>query len=426
MIPNILSLPKSFGIGNFQITFYALIILTAGLTALFYGMIRFKKMNLDPTRLENVFLVAFPSGLVGARIWYIICQFQTEFKYYFEQSFWTGLGSFIGIKNGHFKGIAGIAVEGGALLGIIVGMLFVHFRRKEMKVFDISDVIVPVILLSQAIGRWGNFFNQEVYGQPTDPSSWSWLGQWFVDQMTVGGQFRTPLFLIESLFNILGFLIILVFTLKPVKEKLHLAPGTTTFAYFVWYGLLRALMEPLRDTRYIMNNSISVTMSWIFFGFGVTGIIMSYVYKLYLRKKFHLHGLDKRVAPNVYLEYCSDNYIDYDFNIVLKPGHTTSKTEDVINYNHDENAAVNILLEGRTKHIPSEGNTVLAAKSKNARPRVTPKVQNPLAHASTKTTKKTQTTKKVETKKKTTSLKEKKKENVGKRVATTKTKKPTK
>jgi large conductance mechanosensitive channel protein len=155
MIPNILSLPKSFGIGNFQITFYALIILTAGLTALFYGMIRFKKMNLDPTRLENVFLVAFPSGLVGARIWYIICQFQTEFKYYFEQSFWTGLGSFIGIKNGHFEGIAGLAVEGGALLGIIVGKnfsdLYVELNGSPLMYGKFIQAIIDFLIVAFCI-----------------------------------------------------------------------------------------------------------------------------------------------------------------------------------------------------------------------------------------------------------------------------------
>jgi phosphatidylglycerol:prolipoprotein diacylglycerol transferase len=388
---NLYALPKSFGFGNFQITFYAVIILCAGLVALGYGMIRLKKMNLNPTRLETVFFVAFPAGLIGARIWYIICQFQTEFLPYFEQNFWAGLGTFFGFYNGSWHGIAGLAIEGGALAGIVVGMLFVHKYRKEMKVFDISDVIVPVILLSQAIGRWGNFFNQEVYGAVTDASAWSFMGQWFIDQMTIDGAFRTPLFLIESFFNVIGFLIIFIFTLKPIKTKLHLAPGTTTFAYFVWYGLLRALMEPLRDSKFIMNSYISVTMSWIFFGFGIVGIIMSYVYKYFLRKKFKLHGLDKRVAPHVYLEYCSDNYIDEDFNIVLSHDEkeknnvsTSQKEPEVINYNHDPNAAVNILLEGRVKRrVESEVNLPVTSNPNAKKPRGNlpgKKVNNPRAH----------------------------------------------
>lgn len=399
---NLYTLPKSFGFGNFQITFYAIIILTAGLVALGYGMLRLKKMKLNPTRLETVFIVAFPAGLIGARIWYIICQFQTEFLPYFQQNFWYGLGTFFGFYNGSWKGIAGLAIEGGALAGIVVGMIFVHRHRKEMKVFDISDVIVPVILLSQAIGRWGNFFNQEVYGAATDASAWSWLGQWFVDQMTIEGAFRTPLFLIESFFNIIGFLVILVFTLKPVKEKLHLAPGTTTFAYFVWYGLLRALMEPLRDPKFIMNSNISVTMSWIFFGFGITGIALSYAYKYFLRKKFKLHGLDKRVAPHVYLEYCSDNYIDEDFNIVLGHNETNKAIEtsvkeekpvEVINYNHNPNAAVEILMEGRVKRRIENEYMVPSVNNPNAKkPRTNlteKKVNNPKAHKQGTTTRKT-------------------------------------
>ena len=206
MTVKVLALPKSFGIGSFQITFYSIFILTGALLALLIGMIRVKKLHYDPKRLENLFLAAFPAGLVGARLWYIICQWH-EFAPAFKDSFWVGLGNLFGITENGIQ-ISGLAIEGGVFLGVIVGILFAMKYRKEMKPLDVADVCVPGILLAQAVGRWGNFFNQEVYGKAVDPSGWSWMGSWFVDQMTIDGAFRNPLFLIEGLLNIAGFLVL--------------------------------------------------------------------------------------------------------------------------------------------------------------------------------------------------------------------------
>ena len=312
-----LALPKSFGIGNFQITFYSLFILTGAILALLIGMYRIKKLGYDPHRLENVFLIAFPSGLVGARLWYIICQFGSEFLPVFKQDgFFAGLGNLFGITSSGIQ-ISGLAIEGGVVLGILAGVIFVMKRRKEMRPLDIADCVIPGILLAQAIGRWGNFFNQEVYGKVVDPSGWSWLGNWFVNQMTIDGGFRQPLFLIESLINIGGFLF-LTFVLGKWLKK-YLTPGTVSFSYFIWYGTVRAILEPLRDPEFIMTGYISVSTSIVFIIIGVIGIALLYSYRFYFKKKFKLHIFDKKISPNVYVDFATNNYNDQDNNIIEKP-----------------------------------------------------------------------------------------------------------
>lgn len=313
MTVKVLALPKSFGIGSFQITFYSIFILTGALLALLIGMIRVKKLHYDPKRLENLFLAAFPAGLVGARLWYIICQWH-EFAPAFKDSFWVGLGNLFGITENGIQ-ISGLAIEGGVFLGVIVGILFAMKYRKEMKPLDVADVCVPGILLAQAVGRWGNFFNQEVYGKAVDPSGWSWMGSWFVDQMTIDGAFRNPLFLIEGLLNIAGFLV-LTFGLGNKFVRKYLTPGTVTLGYFVWYGVVRAILEPMRDPAFIMADYISVVTSIVFVVFGVVGLALLYAYRYYFKKKFNLHLFDKRIAPNVYVDFATDQYVDQNNNVI--------------------------------------------------------------------------------------------------------------
>ena len=283
---NYLLLPESFGIGSIQIAYYAIFILTGAVLALLIGMIRVKKLGYNPSRLENLFLVAFPAGIIGARAWYIICTWGEKFLPVFDnEGFWAGLGHMFGITSSGIK-LEGLAIQGGALLGIVVGVWFVMRFRKEMKALDVADCCIPGILLAQAIGRLGNFFNREIYGMPVDKGPWEWLGNVFIEQMTIGGEFRLPLFLIEGSINIVGFLF-LTFVLGHFLKK-YLLPGTASAGYFIWYGTVRMILEPLRDSVDIMGDYISV------------------------------HWFDKKVADGIYLDFASDNYLDQDNNIISK------------------------------------------------------------------------------------------------------------
>lgn len=313
---NYFLLPESIVIGDIQIAYYSIFILIGALLALVIGMVRVKKLGYNPSRLENLFLVAFPAGIVGARAWYVICTWGEKFLPVFEyDGFWIGLGNIFGITSSGIK-LEGLAIQGGALLGIVAGVWFVMTYRKEMKALDVADCCIPGVLLAQAIGRLGNFFNREIFGMPVDSKPWEWLGDVFIEQMTIGGSFRLPLFLIEGSINIFGFLF-LTFVLGRFLKK-YLLPGTISASYFIWYGTVRMFLEPLRDSQDIMGDYISVKSSIVFIIFGIVIIGFMYVYRYYLKKRFKLHWFDKKIKKGVYLDFASNNYLDNDNNIITK------------------------------------------------------------------------------------------------------------
>lgn len=290
---NILALPTSFNIGPLTITLYALCILLGALLSLVLSMWSMKRKGYDPKELENLFLVAFPLGLVGARLWYCIWQAH-EFV---RGNIWLSLLACIGVEKTssgfQFLGLSGLAIQGGVILGVLSGVMFVKKYRKNMKLVDIADTAVPTILVAQAVGRWGNFFNREVYGQPTSADNWKWMGQWFIDQMTIPGaglkpgEIATPLFLIEGMINSLGF--ILLFIVMGIFLKKYILPGVITFSYFIWYGIVRFVMEPLRNQDFIMtpNGEFSTSQftALLFIIAGCIGVGFLYINHYLLKPK---------------------------------------------------------------------------------------------------------------------------------------------
>lgn len=269
---NILTLPTGIKLGNFEIRFYALFILAGAIIAYLLSRYFVKKAGYDDKILEGTFYLAFPMGIVGARIWYVIAEWSKEFAsqpFYKVFAIWEG----------------GLAIQGGAILGILVGVLYVHHRKPNYNVLAIADYVVPNILLAQAIGRWGNFFNQEVYGKACDVGGWKILGSTFVEQMTINGEFRQPLFLIEGIVNVLGF-VVLFYVVRLLLKK-YLRPGYLVAGYLIWYGLTRVILEPLRDSQYKMGNNImaSQAMAYVFIVLGIGLIFCFYFLDKYLKNR---------------------------------------------------------------------------------------------------------------------------------------------
>lgn len=263
--------------GSFRLTFYGLIIVSGVVVVYcicdrqFY--LKYGKHNI----LDNVALTAFPAGIIGARIWYVVGNWERMFKGRpFTEVFaiWDG----------------GLTILGGAALGIVVGLLFVKTRRKYVSISFTMDVCIPSILLAQAIGRWGNFFNCEVYGQAAQISSWSFLPTWIVNQMTVSnsgaivlpeGQMYVPLFLIEGIVNVIGYFV-LRYALGEGLKKWRKG-GELGAAYFIWYGITRIIMEPLRDGEFNMGSdgawSVVNSLMYILIGLAIIVIIQLNAYR---------------------------------------------------------------------------------------------------------------------------------------------------
>lgn len=247
---------------GFQVKFYGiLIVLGACLSYVVCDHYFFKKFK-EHGLIDTLFIFAFLCGVIGARLWY--CFVLEPAKYI------ANPGEIIKIFEG------GMAIQGGAIAGIIGGVAFVLIFRKYVDIRFAMDVAIPSILLAQVVGRWGNFFNQEVYGKVISEQALYWLPTIVRNNMFVSGEYRVPLFLIEGIINLGGYFFIRYFLGK--KLKMHIGLGYQASFYLIWYGMVRAVLEPLRE-GFTLNMGSSEAygymQSWIIaFAMIGAGIVM--------------------------------------------------------------------------------------------------------------------------------------------------------
>ncbi len=268
--------------GDFHLAWYGVIIVSGALVSYFVAdRIMFKEYKRHGL-LDIVILIAFPAGIIGARVWYVVGNFEREFA--------NGKGNPFAIWDG------GLTILGGAVAGVLAGYLLIKFARKYCDPRFTMDACVPAILLAQAIGRWGNFFNNEVYGQTVSESGWMWLPSWIRNQMhfdgytgrfLAAGMMNVPLFLIESVFNIAGYFIIAYLLGKGLKK--YLVRGDLTGFYFIWYGIVRVIMEPMRNASFNMgaDNAWSICNSLIYIVIGLALCSYFHFYDYYKKNENH-------------------------------------------------------------------------------------------------------------------------------------------
>ena len=285
LLPNGFSFEKGFVTpmqGGANIAFYAICILSGALFV--YALsdhFHYKKYH-EHGLIDSTFLIAFPAGIIGARIAYVIGNWH-EFA---SKDFWHVFAIWEG----------GLTILGGAIAGIVVGVAWYMFRNKDKSIWFAVDVIVPTILIAQAVGRWGNFFNCEVHGGLVPIEYWRWLPSFIVENSkyssTQGwapsGYIYAPLFFVEACVNMLGYFVLAhVF---GVKFKKITEPGDLCFGYVIWYGATRVFMEPLRDSSFNMGADGYWSWLWslIFVGVGTLLIVINHVVRYY--KKFKNNG----------------------------------------------------------------------------------------------------------------------------------------
>lgn len=262
-------LPTGFKVFGITITYYAIFILIGALLALFLAAYEARRKGYTWDYFTAIFVIAFPSGIVGARLWYVIAQWETEFGF-------ADFGKVFRIWDG------GLAIQGGALLGIAAGMLAIHYLRRGSKVLEAVDYAVVGILVAQAIGRIGNFFNHEVYGMLVNRSSWSFLPSFILNQMqesmSVPDLINVPLFLVEGIINLCGYFIIQNLIKPLMKDKFKY--GDAACLYIMYYGIVRAVMEPMRNPDFIMGSKTqaSFVMAVLFIGVGAMLLIFNHLY----------------------------------------------------------------------------------------------------------------------------------------------------
>ena len=216
--------PRTFSLGPMTVYFYGLIIAVGLMLAVMYACRRSREFGLtEDTVLDGVLWVT-PFAIVCARAYYVAFSWAD----YADNPI-----SVFYIWNG------GIAIYGG-VLGAILGMA-VLCRVKKVKFTAALDLILMVFLLGQSIGRWGNFFNREAFGAPTD----SFFRMGLFNQVTGNWEYYHPTFLYESVWNAIGFVIL---TRLCSRRKYD---GQVALGYAAWYGLGRCFIEGLRmDSLY--------------------------------------------------------------------------------------------------------------------------------------------------------------------------------
>ena len=226
--------PYSFNLFGLEIYFYGVIIALGFILAALYCAKRAKEFGLSSDELYELVIWLIPTCIIGARLYYVL--FKLDY-------FIANPDKIFALRDG------GLAIYGGIIAGIIVGIIWC--RAKKIRVFAVADLTAFGLLIGQSVGRWGNFINREAFGAQTE--IFCRMG------LTVPG-FETlyvhPTFLYESLWNLLGLIVLHIWS-KKGKRKYD---GQVFWLYILWYGLGRAWIEGLRtDSLYIGSTDIRVS-----------------------------------------------------------------------------------------------------------------------------------------------------------------------
>ena len=247
----------AFSIGSFSVYWYGILIAIGLLLAVLYAYYNAHRYDVDKNKLIDCVIVGIITSIIGARIYYV------AFKWDY---FAANPAKIFDIRDG------GIAIYG-AIIGALIGGLTVAKIRK-MKFLPILDVTMTGFFIGQAIGRWGNFFNQEAFGSQTDS-----LFRMISENTVIDGKVVEvhPCFLYESVWCALGFL--LLFIVNRKYQKYH---GQVFYLYLVWYGFERMIVEGLRtDSLYLpfqvfgMDIRVSQVLSAVLVIVGIILLIVN-------------------------------------------------------------------------------------------------------------------------------------------------------
>ena len=252
---------EAFSIFGIPIAWYAVIITCGMLCAIIYATLQAKKIGVTLDDITDFALWTIPIGIIGARLYYVLTSLEK-----FET-----LADVLNIRNG------GLAIYGGIIAG--AATVFVVSKIKKIDFLALADCVAPGVLLAQGIGRWGNFMNGEAFGAETE--GFLRMGiQNIVSEYTFGTYemvYVHPTFLYESLWNLLGVLLVYLYG-RYLKKKYD---GELFIMTFGWYGLGRMFIEGLRmDSLYTEIFGLEFRTSQVLAAAIFTVCLALYIYFL--------------------------------------------------------------------------------------------------------------------------------------------------
>ncbi|UQD50983.1 prolipoprotein diacylglyceryl transferase [Bacillus methanolicus] len=224
--------PIAFELGPISVHWYGIIIGLGALLGLYLAIQECKKRGISPDILVDLVTFALPIAIISARAYYVLF----EWNYYKNH-----LSEIPAIWNG------GIAIHGGLIGAVVTAIIFT--RIKKVSFWKLADITAPSILLGQAIGRWGNFINQEAHGGPVSKKFLERLHipTFIIDQMNINGIYYHPTFLYESLWSLIG--VVLLISLR----KINLRRGELFLTYLIWYSIGRFYIEGMRTDSLMLT-----------------------------------------------------------------------------------------------------------------------------------------------------------------------------
>ncbi len=242
-----------FGI---DIYWYAIMIVIGMILGCLSAALLIKKRGMNPEIILDLMIWLLPLAIIGARAYYVIFEWDSS---------WT-FADIFKIREG------GLAIYGGVIVGFIVAFVFAKKRKfTKYQILNLLDCLVVGLILGQAIGRWGNFFNQEAHGvMITNVAQ-----QFFPMGVLINGSWYYATFFYEFTANIIGYGLLFFANMKLNKSR-----GFITCGYFIWYGMARMIIEGMRtDSLYFLKETIGevIRVSQVLSGLMVIGGIIGMV-----------------------------------------------------------------------------------------------------------------------------------------------------
>lgn len=240
-----------FGLEGLNIAWYGLIIASGLALGVLLAMHRAKQRILNPDMVLDFLVFAMPLAIIGARLYYVVFEWG---------SYADDLLKIFAINEG------GLAIYGAVIGGLLAAAIF--SKVKKFPLLTLLDLLIPSLILGQAIGRWGNFVNQEAFGNViTNPSLQFFPVAVYINNL---GEWHQATFFYESTWNFMLLCFVLILSRKKVKD------GVLLSVYFIGYGIGRYLIEGFRtDSLYILPNvRVSQILSLLLIASGILGMIL--------------------------------------------------------------------------------------------------------------------------------------------------------
>ena len=247
--------PVIYSIGGFSIRWYSVLILTGAIIGILLLMIEAKRFKIGSDFIMNISFYTIIFGIIGARAYYVLFNFE-QYK--------DNIVDIFKIWNG------GLAIHGGMIAGLIT--IIVYCKNHDVRPLKMLSMATPSVIIAQAIGRWGNFFNGEAHGAATTVAKLksALVPNFVIKGMNIGGFYYQPTFYYESIWCLLGFILLIY-----LRRRKYLKVGMLLWTYFMWYGAGRFFIERMRtDSLMFGGFKVAQLVSIALFVIGLIGMMI--------------------------------------------------------------------------------------------------------------------------------------------------------